>query len=213
MSTIDWFALLHPVLVILFVYPLMGATVRLGLLVREKRLGITKQPEPVPQEHADHGLWLTAGVILAVLIALVYSFSKAFVEAGADFSGGASRYGLLLLVSAGSLVALAALMRVRRAVWRASFALLCWAGVLGLGSQAEIWRLSDNPFSAGFWSSHYWAGVLLSGLLLFTLSARPEIKRNPRLRRLHISANVLILLLFAVQGVSGTRDLLQIGGN
>ena len=61
MSTIDWFALLHPVLVILFVYPLMGATVRLGLLVREKRLGITKQPEPVPQEHADHGLWLTVG--------------------------------------------------------------------------------------------------------------------------------------------------------
>jgi len=44
MSAIDWFALLHPVLVILFVYPLMGATVRLGLLVREKRLGITKQP-------------------------------------------------------------------------------------------------------------------------------------------------------------------------
>jgi len=211
MSAIDWFALLHPVLVILFVYPLMGATVRLGLLVREKRLGITKQPEPVPQEHADHGLWLTVGVVVAVLIAIVYSFTKAYLEAGADFSGGASRYGLLLLVSAGTLVALAALLRVHRAIWRASFALLCWAGVLGLGSQAEIWRLSDNPFGAGFWSSHYWAGVLLSGLMLFTLSARPEIKRNPRLRQLHISANVLILLLFAVQGVSGTRDLLQIG--
>jgi hypothetical protein len=192
MSAIDWFALLHPVLVILFVYPLMGATVRLGLLVREKRLGITKQPEPVPQEHADHGLWLTVGVVVAVLIAIVYSFSKAYLEAG-------------------TLVALAALLRVHRAIWRASFALLCWAGVLGLGSQAEIWRLSDNPFGAGFWSSHYWAGVLLSGLMLFTLSARPEIKRNPRLRQLHISANVLILLLFAVQGVSGTRDLLQIG--
>ena len=49
--------------------------------------------------------------------------------------------------------------------------------------------------------------------MLFTLSARPEIKRIPRLRQLHISANVLILLLFAVQGVSGTRDLLQIGGH
>ena len=59
MTAIDWFSLLHPVLVILFVYPVVGATIRLGILVREKRLGITKQPAPVPREHADHfrGVW------------------------------------------------------------------------------------------------------------------------------------------------------------
>ena len=49
MTPIDWFSLLHPVLVILFVYPVVGATIRLGILVREKRLGITKQPAPVPR--------------------------------------------------------------------------------------------------------------------------------------------------------------------
>jgi len=55
MTPIDWFALLHPVLAVLFVYPVVGATVRLGLLARERRLGLSRQPLTVPQEHADHG--------------------------------------------------------------------------------------------------------------------------------------------------------------
>jgi hypothetical protein len=83
MTAIDWFSLLHPVLVILFVYPVVGATIRLGILVREKRLGITQQPALVPREHADHGRWVTAGVVVAVLIALVYSFISKAVEPGA----------------------------------------------------------------------------------------------------------------------------------
>jgi hypothetical protein len=81
---------------------------------------------------------------------------------------------------------------------------------LGLGSQPEIWRLSDNPFSAGFWSSHYWSGVLLTGLLLFTLAARPEISRQLRWRRLHVAANILVMVLLAVQAITGSRDLLEI---
>ena len=82
MTPIDWLALLHPVLVILFVYPVVGATIRLGILVREKRLGITEQPALVPREHADHGRWVTAGVVVAVLIALFYSFLSAALDPG-----------------------------------------------------------------------------------------------------------------------------------
>jgi hypothetical protein len=201
-TPIDWFALLHPVLVILFVYPVVGATIRLGTLVREKRLGITKQPAPVPREHADHGRWLTAGVVVAVLIALVYSFiSKAVAW---------PRLALLLLVAAGTLVALLALLKVKRPLLRASFTLLTWAGLLGLGSQAEIWRVSDNPLTGAFWSSHYWSGVLLTGLLLFNLAARPEITRQLRWRRLHVASNILVMLLLAVQAITGSRDLLEI---
>ena len=48
MTAIDWVALAHPVLAVLFIYPVVGATVRLGILVREKRLGITQQPAKVP---------------------------------------------------------------------------------------------------------------------------------------------------------------------
>ena len=171
MTPIDWFALLHPVLVILFVYPVVGATIRLGILVRERRLGITKQLPAVSREHSDHGLWVTAGVVVAVLIAL---------------------------------------LRVKQPLLRASFTGLTWVGLLGLGSQPEIWRLSDNPFSGAFWSSHYWSGVLLTGLLLFNLAARPEITKHLRWRRLHVASNVLIMVLLAVQAITGSRDLLEI---
>ena len=210
MTAIDWFALLHPVLVILFVYPVVGATIRLGILVRERRLGVTKQLPAVTREHADHGRWVTAGVVVAVLIALLYSFLSKALEPGAAFSGGLPRLALLLLVAAGTLVALLALLRVKRAPLRASFGLLTWAGLLGLGSQPEIWRLSDNPLSGAFWSSHYWSGVLLTGLLLFTLAARPEISRQLRWRRLHLAANLLVMVLLAVQAITGSRDLLEI---
>ena len=140
MTPIDWLSLLHPVLVILFVYPVVGATIRLGILVRENRLGITKQPAPVPREHADHGRWLTAGVVVAVLIALVYSFLSAASEPGASFSGGAPRLGLLLTVAAGTLVALLALLRVKRPGLRASFTLLTLAGLLGLATVGQSVR-------------------------------------------------------------------------
>ena len=209
MTALDWLALLHPVLVILFVYPVVGATIRLGILVREKRLGITSQSDLVPVEHAAHGAWVTGGVVVAVLIALLHSLVASGWALGPAFPGGLPRVLLLGLVGGCTLAALVALLRVRRAAFRAGFALLCWAGLLGLGSQPEIWRLSDNPFSAGFWSSHYWSGVLLSGLLLFTTAARPEIIRMPRLRRLHLTLNLLVMVLLAVQAITGSRELLE----
>ncbi len=210
MTPIDWFAVLHPVLVILFVYPVVGATVRLGLLARERRLKIHPQPPTVGVEHADHGRWLVSGVVVAVLIALTYSFISKFIVPEPPFAGGAQRLTLLLVVVAGTALSLAALWKAKQPALRAAFTLLTWAGLLGLGSQPEIWRLSDNPFSGAFWSSHYWSGVLLTGLLLFSFASRPEIFRSLRMRRLHISANVLAAVLFAVMAITGTRDLLEI---
>ncbi|MEB3234729.1 MAG: DUF4079 domain-containing protein [Cyanobacteriota bacterium] len=210
MTPLDWLALLHPALVILFVYPVVGATVRLGILVREKRLGITQQPAIVPAEHSDHGRWLASGVVVAVLIALLYSFVSKFQADSPAFAGGGARLAQLVLAAGGTLLSLITLWRVRRPLWRACFALLCWAGLLGLGSQPEIWRLSDNPLRGSFWASHYWSGILLTGLLLWTTAARPEIQRSLRLRRLHVSAAVLISVLLAVQAITGSRDLLEI---
>jgi Protein of unknown function (DUF4079) len=214
MTAIDWLGLLHPALMILFVYPVVGATIRLGILVREKRLGITSQPALVPVEHADHGAWITIGVVASVLIALLYSLfshTAAATPVAADPGGVAAlRPLLLLLVAAGTMAALLALLRTRRPLLRAGFCWICWAGLLGLGSQPEVWRVSDNPLSAGFWSSHYWSGVLLCGLLLATTAARPEIIRRPAWRRLHLGFNLLVMLLLAVQAITGSRDLLEI---
>ena len=202
MTAIQWGALLHPVAMILFVYPLVGATIRLGILVREKRLGITVQPDLVPIEHADHGRWLTTGAVAAVLVALLWSTAKAALPA--------HHLVPLLAVAAGCLGSVLALGQVRRAGLRAAFALLAWLALLALGLQPSVWRLSDNPLDPAFWQSHFWAGWLLCGLLLLSTAARPELQRSLPWRRLHMASGLLIALLLAVQAISGCRDLFQI---
>ena len=57
-------------LIILFVYPVIGATIRLGILARERRLQINPIAATVPVEHADHGRWATGGLLVAVLLAV-----------------------------------------------------------------------------------------------------------------------------------------------
>ncbi len=52
--------------------------------------------------------------------------------------------------------------------------------------------------------------MLLTGLLLFSVAARTEVLRSLRMRRLHVTANVLVAVLLAVMAITGTRDLLQI---
>jgi hypothetical protein len=128
----------------------------------------------------------------------------------AQFSGGVGRLAALALVGLGTAGALAALLRSRGGAARAVFALLTWIGLLGLGSQPEVWRLSDNPLSATFWQSHYWGGAGLTGLLLFAVASRPEIQRQPRWRRWHVGASVLAGALFLAQAITGSRDLLEI---
>ena len=147
-------------------------------------------------------------MVLIVLVAL--SVVIATKTSPAAFAGGAGRAAQLLMVLVGTIASLVALLRCKAAPLRYSFSLITWIGVLSLGAQPEVWRLSDNPLSAAFWQSHYWAGVAVTGLMLLSLAARPEILRDLRFRRLHISASVLAALLFLAQAISGSRDLLEI---
>jgi hypothetical protein len=205
MTTVDWLWLLHPALAVALIYPLLGAVLHLARQTRRRRLGQSKGPVTAGSEHTALGRWLTAGVVAIQLIAYaVVILTKEPSQLNPQ------RSGLLLLVLAGSVLALVALWQVRRAVYRASFSLLCWIGVIGLGMQPEVWRLSDNPLDPAFWQSHFWGGMGLTGLLLFSLAAQPEILRQLRWRRLHISANALAALIFITQGITGPRDLLEI---
>jgi hypothetical protein len=205
MTTIDWLWLLHPALAVALVYPLLGATLQLALHTRRRRLNQSRAPVTVAAEHTALGRWLTAAVVAIQLIAYaVVILTKEPSQLNP------TRSGLLLLVFTGSVLALVALWRVRAAAYRASFALLCWVGVIALGMQPEVWRLSDNPLDPAFWQSHFWGGMGLTGLMLFALAAQPEIQRQLRWRRLHISANALAALIFIAQGITGPRDLLEI---
>lgn len=208
MASVDWLWILHPFLAVVLIYPLIGMVIRLALQTRQRRLQKAKLPPTVGRDHSDLGRWLSAGVVVIVLIALtVVIATKAPLAA---FAGGAPRAIQLLLVLIGTLVSLVALWFAKAPGLRLVFALITWAGVLGLGAQPEVWRLSDNPLDGAFWHSHYWAGVGVTGLMLFSLGARPEILRDIRLRRLHVSASVLAAVLFVLQGLTGTRDLLEI---
>jgi hypothetical protein len=220
LSALQWLSLLHPLLMVLFVYPVIGATIRIGIHVRERRLGQYPLPASVGPEHLDHGRWLTTAMVLAVLLALGWSF----LHAGAWGTGaiGTAAIGTvpganwphrplaLALGAAAALASCLALWRVKRPWLRACFALTCWLALLGLGLQPEVPRWSDNPLDVTFWRSHFWGGWLLSGLLLFAMAAAPEIRSRPLLRRLHLAANVLVALLMAVQAITGCRDLLQL---
>lgn len=208
MDTKDWLWILHPALAVALIYPVFGMVARLGWQTRQRRQGGAKLPPASGREHSDLGRWLALGVVAIVLVALTVVIATAVPLA--QFRGGWERGGPLLLVLLGTAAALAALWRVSARGLRLIFVLFTWLGVLTLGAQPEVFRRSDQPLQLDFWSSHYWSGVALVGLMLFSLGAWPEIQRQRRWRRVHVGASVLAGVLFVGQAISGSRDLLEI---
>lgn len=208
-TTIDWLWILHPALMVTIAYPLLGAVLLLARRTRRRRLGHAGDlPLSSGPDHADLGRLLATAVVAITLVALVVVITTKVPLA--RFDGGQPRLAGLGLVALGTVLSLVALWRQRAAFPRGAFALLTWSGVLVLGGQPEVWRLSDDPSTATFWQSHYWGGAGLIGLLLLSVAARPEIQRRRRWRRLHLSANALAALIFLAQAVTGSRDLLEI---
>lgn len=199
---------MHPLLAVVFIYPLIGMVIRLGVQTRQRRVEGARLPASTGREHNDLGQWLAVGVVAIVLIALAVVISTDHPLN--QFPGGSARALELLLVLVGTFISLVALWRSTSPSLRLAFALITWAGVLGLGAQPEVFRLSDNPFQPEFWQSHYWSGVAVTGLMLFSLGARQDIVRQLHWRRVHVAANVLAAMLFVIQGMTGARDLLEI---
>lgn len=197
LSLVDWLQLLHPVLMILFVYPVVGATIRLGILVRERRLEINPIAATVPVEHVDHGRWVTTGCVVAVLLALGANLAR---------NGATNSAATLLLPAVVALTGCLALWRARLPATRAAGALLSWGALVLLVAQPPLWFRGLTPWGR-IWGNHAISGMLLMGLLLFAMAAAPEIRSRPAWRRLHIGAAFLTALLLAVQAISGSRDL------
>jgi hypothetical protein len=200
LSPADWFLLLHPVLMILFVYPVVGATIRLGILARERRLKINPIAATVPVEHVDHGRWVTTGTMVAVLLALAANLVR---------NGAVVDPRPYLLPAAVALGGCLTLWRVRLPAARATGALLSWGALALLVAQPPLWFRGVSPWER-LWGNHALSGVLLTGLLLFAMAAAPEIRVRPAWRRLHTGAAFLTALLLAVQAISGSRDLLTL---
>ena len=198
LTPLQWLALVHPVLIILFVYPVIGATIRLGILARERRLEINPIAATVPVEHVDHGRWATAGLLVAVLFAL----SHALADVGVGFSS----WVMAVLQATGVVVSFTALLRTRRLALRLLFSWSCWLFLLLITIQPSL--VSQRALSAPeVWQSHTWGGLLLIAFLLLTMACQREIAGRLWMRRIHVALNVLVALLLATQAITGTRDL------
>ncbi|HGY5556042.1 MAG TPA: DUF4079 domain-containing protein [Prochlorococcus sp.] len=209
MQTIDWIWLLHPILAVALIYPLLGVVLSLSLQTRNRRLKRQNNiPAKVGREHSLLGRWLSAGVVSIVLLALAVMISSE--KSLSELEGGINRAVRLLVVLVGSCIALISTWRDKRPAYRASCSLLCWAGVIYLGMQPEVYRLSDNPLEAEFWQSHFWGGVGLVGLMLLSLASRQEIVGNLAWRWVHITANCLAVVIFVAEAITGPKALLEI---
>ena len=146
MTALDWLWVLHPALAVVLVYPLLGMVVRLAWQTRQRRVARVKHPVSVGADHSGLGRWLSAAVVVLVLLALAV-----VIGSQAAVGIGGVRSLQLVLAFSGTAVSLMALLRSQAAAARLTFSLTTWLGVLGLGAQPEVWRVSDNPLQGAFW--------------------------------------------------------------
>ena len=195
----QWLALVHPVLVILFVYPVIGATIRLGILARERRLQLNPIAPTGPVEHVEHGRWATGGLLLAVLFALGHGLAVG--------GAGLATWLVVSFQAAAVAAAFVALLRTRRLMSRLLCAWSCWLFLLLISLQPLLME-ERSLLPSAIWESHAWGGLTLLALLLFTMAVQREIAGRLWMRQLHVSLNVLVALLLATQAITGTRNLL-----
>lgn len=211
MAPEDAFSLLHPILAIVVVFPVIGMVIQMAWQTRQRRLQTeagesSKIPSVVGPEHRKLGYWLTGSVVGVTLVALAYSisFKGIFPNLPPEKVPQAILIVLMFAMTIGSLVFL---YKARQKLWRGVFATLTGTGLVILGCQEGVWRLTDK-----WYQSHYYYGIVASLLMVFSLSIVPEIyqDRSQTWRKIHTALNCFALLLFLAQGITGTRDLLDI---
>ena len=207
----DAFTLLHPAIAIIFVFPLIGMVINLPWQTRQRRLqtkgeGKSKIPPIVGAEHNRLGNWLTSAVVGVALLGLTCPIVKNILnnELVTKKPFQVAFIGLMFVVTIASLIFL---YKSRETLWRGVFATLTGAGLVILGYQDGVYRLSNQ----WYWS-HYYIGIIAALLMIFSLTIAPSIYKDKSHRWpiIHTVLNSIALLLFIGQGMTGTQDLLQI---
>jgi Protein of unknown function (DUF4079) len=208
MDARDIVELIHPAIAVTLLFPILGMVVNMAWQTRQRRLIIASGsksliPLIVNREHVKLGHWLTGVVVGLTLIALAYSiiFKAKLFEQERFFI---VFIFLMFLATIGSLVGL---YRAQSYVWRAVLATMSSAGLIILGCQEGVFRRTNE-----WYFSHYYSGISVSILMIIALTIAPKIyeDRSNRWRKVHVILNCLALIFFVVQGMTGTRDLLEI---
>lgn len=209
MTFADWLRLIHPILAVVVVYPLIGIVVRYAWQTRQRRLQTqaklkSKIPPSAGAEHVHLGRWLTGSVTGLALLGLAHPIFKTIIQQQV-WTTQPGQVGFIVLMFVATIAALVLLYRATTKGWRATFATLTSAGLIILGLQDGVFRRTNEWFF-----SHYYYGITAAILMVVSLAILPEIYRHLTWRRVHIGLNTIALLLFLGQGVTGTRDLLEI---
>jgi hypothetical protein len=211
MATKDFFALLHPAIAVFFVYPLIGIVVNYALQTRQRRLqnisdGKSKIPPVVGQEHVKIGRLLSGSIVCLTLLGIGFPiFSKMWKNE--VFTKEPLRVTFVIAMFFATIASLVFLYIAKTKIWRGIFATLTGMGLILLGCQPEVFRRGNE-----WYLSHYYYGITAAMLMIFSLAIIQEIYKDKtnRWRTVHVILNCVALLLFIGQGMTGTRDLLEI---
>jgi drug/metabolite transporter (DMT)-like permease len=219
MNPTDYASLIHPAIAVAFVFPILGTVVNFAWQTRQRRLQMngdakSKIPPVVGKEHVKLGKWLTGAVVGVSLLGMAYpTFSQAIEEQ--TFTKKPGEMVFLVLMFAVTIASLVFLFKAQPRLWRAIFAFLSSLGVLVIGFQDIILgREQAWIFRRDYeWQySHFYYGIVVTILMIISLAIVQEIykDRSNRWRYVHIILSCLALLLFIGQGMTGSRDLLEI---
>ncbi len=207
----DVLRLVHPAIAVTVVFPIIGMVLRMAWLTRERRLkvaeeGKSKIPPGVGQDHLKLGRWLAGSVVGVELLGITRPM---FSQIAKDqlWSNDPFKFILILLMYIVSVGSLVMLYRAQKKLWRGIFATLCGSALVVLSLQNGIYRRDNEWFV-----SHFYFGVTATLLMIFSLAIIQDIyqDRSHRWRIIHATLNSVAVLLFIAQGVTGTRDLLEI---
>ncbi|ARV62391.1 hypothetical protein BZZ01_30530 [Nostocales cyanobacterium HT-58-2] len=211
MELADFLSLIHPAIAVFFVFPLIGMVVNFAWATRQRRLqtavsGKSKIPPVVGVEHRQLGNWLSGTVVGIALLGLAYPIGKNIIK-NQLWNKDIFQVVFILFMFAATIASLVLLYRANQALWRGVFATLTGAGLVILGCQDGVFRRTNE----WYWS-HYYFGIAAAMLMIFSLAIVPNIykDRSNRWRIVHTILNCIALLLFIGQGMTGTRDLLEI---
>ena len=207
----DLLLLLHPLFVIVVVFPLIGIVVHRSTQVRQRRLQLaqehkSKVPPIVGQEHVQIGRWLTGAVVTAVLLALGNDVIGKLLEKEA-WSKTPFKVIFIGILFAATIASLVFLYQSHTKQGRAIFATLTGIGLVVLGCQDGVYRKTSQ-----WYVSHYYYGMTAALLLIFSLAILQSIYQDKtnRWRTVHIVLNCFALLLFIGQGFTGSQALLEV---
>jgi drug/metabolite transporter (DMT)-like permease len=207
----DFLALAHPILAIAIVFPMLGIVLNMAWQTRRRRQQIasgdkSKIPPIVGQEHLKAGRILSGSVVGVTLLGLGYAIFEHILSKDV-WSKNSFQVIFIILMFVATIASLVMLYRARPAMWRGIFATLTGIGLVVLGTQDGVFRRTNE----WYWS-HYYIGITAALLMVFSLAIIEDIYKDKsnRWRTIHVVLNSIAVLLFLGQGMTGTRDLLEI---